>query len=84
MVLDDPPAPAARVEFGFETCADDAPARRLNTSVRNNEYIVDSLGRASHAQSSTDRICAPEGLATALAGDAGRAESESDCTNSNY
>ena len=28
MVLDDPPAPAARDELGFETC-DDAPARRL-------------------------------------------------------
>jgi hypothetical protein len=28
MVLDDPPAPAARDELGFDTC-DDAPARRL-------------------------------------------------------
>lgn len=27
MVFDEPPAPAARDEFGLETC--DAPARRL-------------------------------------------------------
>lgn len=50
MVLDDPPAPAALVEFGFETCADDAPARRLDISVmQNDEYISVSRLRASRA-----------------------------------
>jgi len=28
IVFDDPPAPAARLELGFETCVDGAPARR--------------------------------------------------------
>ena len=38
IVLDDPPAPAARDELGLETC--DVPARRLQTKRKNKLNVV--------------------------------------------
>jgi hypothetical protein len=72
MVLDDPPAPAARDELGLETC--DVPARRLHERV---------LGRLHQKKRDTYRIWAPGGLATAVVAEREETErvgaSESDC-----
>jgi hypothetical protein len=69
IVLDDPPAPAARDELGRETC--DVPARRLQTKIErcleeNHRVLGDVEAETGFSESDTYRIWAPGGLATAL------------------
>jgi len=78
MVLDDPPAPAARDELGLETC--DAPARRLcRIDVYQGKRSGEEKGEhegGSFSRKGTHRICAPGGFATAPAADVEREETE--------
>lgn len=75
IVFDEPPAPAALVELGFETC-DDPAALLLIAKC----YPFRIGVRKSNHGRYTHRICAPGGFATAEAEGRGlaRLESESD------
>lgn len=60
-MFDDPPAPAARVEFGLDTCA---PARRLDVQNESSKPFVACIVRFRKLY----RIWAPGGFATPVAG----------------
>jgi len=70
MVFDEPPAPAARDELGFETVL--PVARRLNRRVVQLFQLILCYTRWTY------RTAAPGGLATAEAERPGLGESESD------